>query len=102
MLWGATLSQEIEIAGQRGKRLDLVSAEQRAQKARVGLAERDAASAALIGYFDALAAREESRLAARLGALAAALKNVARARAQAGVAAKARARNRVRRMVILP
>jgi len=92
VLWGATLSQEIEIAGQRGKRLDLVSAEQRAQKARVGLAERDAASAALIGYFDALAAREESRLAARLGALAAALKNVARARAQAGVAADVDAR----------
>ncbi len=85
-LWSATLSQELEIGGQRGKRLEVVSAEQRAQQARVGLAERDAARAALIAYFDALAAREEARLATRLGALAAALKNVARARAQAGVA----------------
>lgn len=86
-LWSATLSQEFEIAGQRGKRLDLVSAEQRAQEARVTMVRRETAAAAWIAYFDALSAIEEARIATRLGALAAALKNVARARAQAGVTA---------------
>lgn len=86
-LWSATLSQEFEIAGQRGRRLDLVSAEQRAQEARLAMVRRETAAAAWIAYFDALSAIEEVRIAARLGALAAALKSVARARAQAGVSA---------------
>src|SRR5262249_22127100 len=45
--WYASLSQELEIAGQRGARLDVVAAEGDAQRARVTAAERDAAAAAL-------------------------------------------------------
>lgn len=86
-LWSATLSQELEIAGQRGRRLDLVAAEQRAQTARITVARRGAGADALLLYFDAVAAREESKLAERLARLAAALTAVAKARAQAGVSA---------------
>lgn len=85
-VWSATLSQEFEIGGQQGKRVDLVGAEERIQRARLGIVQRDAAAGALVAYFDALAAIEEARLAVRLGALAAALKTAARARAQVGVA----------------
>lgn len=85
-LWGATLSQELEIAGQRGKRVDVVSAEQRAQTSRLELARRAAAADAFLLYFDALAATEETRLAERLARLATALTTIARARAQAGLA----------------
>lgn len=90
-LWGATLSQEIEIGGQRGKRVDVIAAEQRAQSGRLELARRAAAADALLLYFDALAATEETRLADRLARLAAALTTVARARAQAGLAGDAEA-----------
>lgn len=86
-VWSATLSQEFEVGGQKGKRTELVVAEQRAQQARVQVVERHAAAAGLVAYFEALAAVEEARLAGRLGALASALKTVARARAEAGVAA---------------
>ena len=86
-LWSATLSQEIEIGGQRGRRLDLVGAEQREQAARVTVTRRAAAAQALLLYFDAVAAREEAKLAERLARLAAALSTVAKARAQAGVSA---------------
>lgn len=86
-LWSATLSQEIEIAGQRARRLDLVGAEQRAQGARVAVTRRAAAADALLLYFDAIAAREEAKLAERLARLATALTTVAKARAQAGVSA---------------
>lgn len=85
-LWSATVSQEIEVAGQRGARLDLVSAETRGQRARLTAAQRETAASALIAYFDALAAQEELKIADRLAALAVALKTVAHARAQAGVA----------------
>ncbi|MCW5811569.1 MAG: TolC family protein [Labilithrix sp.] len=85
-LWGATLSQEVEIAGQRGRRVDVVSAEQRAQESRLELARRVAAADAFLLYFDAVAAAEETRLAERLATLATALNAVARARVQAGLA----------------
>lgn len=87
LLWSATLSQELEIGGQRGRRLDVVAAERNAQLARVTGSRRTAAADALIAYFDALAAMEEARLADRLAKLATALTTVARARAQAGVGA---------------
>ncbi|MBS2012529.1 MAG: TolC family protein [Deltaproteobacteria bacterium] len=87
VLWSVTLSQELEIAGQRGKRLDVVGAERRAQEARLEIVRRETAASAWIAYFDALSAIEEARVAARLGALAGALKTVARGRAQAGVSA---------------
>ncbi len=86
-LWTVSVSQELEVGGQRGKRVDVVSAEQRAQSARLDLTRRAAAADAWLLYFDALAAAEESRLAERLATLSAALTTVARARAQAGLVA---------------
>lgn len=91
-LWSAALSQEVEIAGQRGARLGLVSAEQRAQQGRVLAARRAAAVSALNAYFDALAALEEARITDRLMAVSTALKNVAGARAQLGLASDVDAR----------
>lgn len=86
-LWSASLSQELEIGGQRGARLDVVTAEQRAQRARIAVVQRDVAADALLLYYDALAAAEETRVADRLGAVATAMTTVARARAQVGVSA---------------
>jgi len=86
-LWSATLYQELEVAGQRGKRLAVVSAEERTQAARLSNARRAAAADALLLYFDAIAAREEAKLAERLANLGTALTTVAEARAQAGLSA---------------
>ncbi|HWL87152.1 MAG TPA: TolC family protein, partial [Polyangiaceae bacterium] len=83
--WGASLSQELEIAGQRGARLDEVGAEQRAQRQRIVAMQREAASAALAAYFDALAAKEERALTEHLANLARSLANLARGRADAGL-----------------
>jgi cobalt-zinc-cadmium efflux system outer membrane protein len=84
-LWSAALSQEIEVAGQRGARLDVVDAETRAQHRRVAAARRQAAADALVAYYDAIASAEHLHVARRLTMLANALKEVARARAEVGV-----------------
>jgi cobalt-zinc-cadmium efflux system outer membrane protein len=84
-LYSAVLSQELEIAGQRGARLGIAGAEQRAQQSRLVVAQRQAAADALIAYFDALAAAEYLEVATRLTPLATALREVGRARAEVGV-----------------
>jgi len=84
-LWSAALSQEVEIAGQRGARLDVVAAEHRAQQGRLTIAQRQTAADALLAYFDALASRDDLAVAERLMNLAKALKTVASARADVGV-----------------
>ena len=83
--WDATLSQEIEIAGQRGARLDVVSAEGDAQRARIAATRRDVAAAALDAYFDALAALEEQRVADRMVQLGDALTRLAESRLSEGL-----------------
>lgn len=87
-LWSASLSQEVEIAGQRGRRIAVTSAEQSAQTARTAAARRAAAADAMLLYFDALAATAEARLGDRLATLASSLTAVARGRAQAGLGAE--------------
>lgn len=89
--WSASLSQEIEIAGQRGARLDAVGAEQSAQRQRIVAVRREVAAAALIAYFDALAAQQERALAEHLVDLARALTLLARGRADAGLASNVEA-----------
>jgi cobalt-zinc-cadmium efflux system outer membrane protein len=84
-LWSATLSQELEIAGQRGARLGAVAAEQRAQQSKVMTAQRQAAADALSAYFEALASTEQLRVADRMMILGKALQDVARARVEVGV-----------------
>lgn len=88
-LWSVALSQELEVAGQRGKRVGAVEAEQKGQRLRVTLADRYAAADALFLYFDAIAAAESAKVADRIGALAAALREVALARAHVGVGSEA-------------
>lgn len=85
--WYVTVSQEIEIGGQRGARLDAARAEVAAQSKRAAAAEREAAAAAWIAYFEAIAARDELALTSRLAAIAGALATSARARADQGLAA---------------
>ena len=89
--WNATLSQEIEIAGQRGARLAVVGAERDAQRARVAMTERDVAAGALAAYFDAIASAEEKRVADRLVELAGALTRLAQGRVEQGLASEVEA-----------
>jgi cobalt-zinc-cadmium efflux system outer membrane protein len=84
--WGASLSQEIEIGGQRGARLDAADAEVAAQRSRVLVTDRDVAADALRLYFDALAAEEARDLGRRLETATRAAAAVARGRAEKGVA----------------
>jgi len=84
--WYGTLSQEIEIAGQRGLRREAADHEVVAQRRRTVVTERDVAAEALIAYFDAVAAGEVARLATRLEATGRAVAVATRARAETGVA----------------
>lgn len=85
LVWGVNLSQELEIGGQRGRRLDVASLERSAQARRLEAKARTAAADVLLAYFDALAAVEEKRLADRLAVLADALQTLAQARAETGL-----------------
>ena len=66
--WSAELSQELEVAGQRGMRRAVARAELEAAKQRRSLVMREVAAAAWQAYFEALAARESERVAMRLEA----------------------------------
>ncbi|MFT3769286.1 MAG: TolC family protein [Minicystis sp.] len=83
--WSASLAQEVEIAGQRGARLDAARAEIEAQSKRAILSERDAATAALVAYFEVLSARDELALVNRLAGIAEKLSESARSRAEQGL-----------------
>lgn len=79
--WYFTLSQEIEIAGQRGRRLAVVDAEVAAQLRRVAGLEQEIAATTLRAFSEALALREEVALATRAADVAAALGRYTAARA---------------------
>lgn len=64
--WYASLSQELEVAGQRSARRAREQANLSAQQSAVVATERDVAALALRSYFQALAARDELSVAARL------------------------------------
>ena len=85
--WSATLSQELEIAGQRGARRSTADAALEAQSKRLLLSGRETAGAAWSAFFEALAARAAERLAERLLTLTQALSDVAHARAEQGLVA---------------
>jgi cobalt-zinc-cadmium efflux system outer membrane protein len=79
--WYFTFSQELEIAGQRGKRLAVLDAEAGAQLRRLAALEQETAAAALTAYGEVLAARDELALAERAAEVAAALSRYSSARA---------------------
>ncbi|MDI1446763.1 TolC family protein [Polyangium sp. 6x1] len=83
--WYVTLSQEIEIAGQRGARKRAADAEREAQEKAVAVTDRDVAAAAWRAYFEAIAAREEVRLFSLLEALTTRVATATRAAADKGL-----------------
>lgn len=85
--WYLTLSQELEIAGQRGARLCEADAAYAAQLRRVAVAEQETAAAALSALFDALTADAEVGLARQVGRVADSLAALARGRAGVSLAA---------------
>lgn len=85
--WYATLSQEIEVAGQRGSRVKAADAELGAQSQRVVLTKREAAFNAWVTFFEVVGAREEQQLMERLLVTSQRMALVSRARAEKGVGA---------------
>jgi cobalt-zinc-cadmium efflux system outer membrane protein len=86
--WSLTLAQELEVAGQRGLRLDVAEAELRAQGWRVAVARAAVAEEAWTAYFHALAARDREALATRLAAAVAGVAATARGMASTGLASE--------------
>ena len=84
--WSIALSQEIEIGGQRGLRLDEAGAQIASQQHRILAVRRDVAAQAYGAYFDLLAARDELALAARVEAVALSIVTVTRAMSDRGLA----------------
>lgn len=80
--WGVMLQQELEIAGQRGVRIDVVEAQAAAQVRRVGVAEQEVAAGALAAFYEAIAAQEGLRFAGELARTAEALAVYAEGRAK--------------------
>lgn len=83
--WYATLSQQLEVGGQRGLRQDAAEASVGAQSQRVVASRRATAVQAWSSYFEALASIEERRLTERLVAVSERVATVARARAESGL-----------------
>lgn len=80
--WSVMLSQEVEIAGQRGVRVDAADAEVAARTRDVAVAEQEVVAGALVAFYEALAAQESLRFAAELADGAKALVVYAEARAK--------------------
>jgi outer membrane protein, heavy metal efflux system len=82
----ATLSQEIELSGQRASRIRAAEADVAGRTESAVVARRSVAAAAYGAYFHVIAARDALAVAARLEANAQQIAKIARARADAGVA----------------
>jgi cobalt-zinc-cadmium efflux system outer membrane protein len=80
--WSVSLSQEIEIAGQRSARIDQADADRDARAARLRVVEQEVAAGALGAFYEAIAAREALTFATELAATARSLAEYAEARAK--------------------
>ena len=78
-------SQEIEIAGQRRKRVRVADAEHDAQRRRVDAVRREVAAEALTLYFELLAARQQRAMVERMAVGAATMQELAGESAKAGL-----------------
>ena len=85
--WDARLSQEVEVAGQRGVRRAAAQAEIDARTTEGLLVRREIAADAWVAFFDLLSAEEEQELAARLSMASQIVVAAARGRAEKGVIA---------------
>lgn len=85
--WYLTLSQEVEVGGQRGVRRAAAAAGITAEAARLRLTRREVARDAWLALFGEIAARENEALFTRLAMVTRAVLLAARARAEKGVGA---------------
>lgn len=83
----ATLRQELEVGGQRRRRIDVAEAEHDVASARIRTSRRDATADALLAYYDLLAARERKALVEQAQRVSTSLVTLARARVDAGAEA---------------
>jgi cobalt-zinc-cadmium efflux system outer membrane protein len=83
--YSASLSQELEVAGQRASRRRAADADVAARTSDAVATTRKVAAQAYVAYFDALAARDALAMARRLETTGAQVARVTRARAEAGV-----------------
>lgn len=84
--WSASLSQEIEIAGQRGARQRAANEGVESEKQSTVAAQREAALAAWRAYFEALGAKEDVKRAKQVEALAAKIETAVAAGSTGGLA----------------
>ncbi len=80
-----TLSQELEIGGQRRRRLAVVDAAVEAERSRIPALRRELAAEALNRYFEALAARDERAMIERIERGVVRLVELAKATEEAGL-----------------
>jgi cobalt-zinc-cadmium efflux system outer membrane protein len=85
--WSASLSQELELAGQRGSRVRAAEAEQQAQQLRLLAIQRNTAGQAWSLFFEVSAAQAQRDLAQRMLAATQRVAEVARAKAEQGLLA---------------
>ena len=83
--WSLSLAQELEVAGQRGLRLDVAGNELDAQVWQVAVAKAAIAEEAWSAYFRVVAARERLALAAKLETATAAVAATVRGMAKEGL-----------------
>lgn len=83
--WNAVLSQELEIVGQSGLRVEAAEKQLQAQEQRLLASRSDVAARGWAAYFIVLAAKERLKLASRLEAATGAVASTARAMAASGV-----------------
>jgi cobalt-zinc-cadmium efflux system outer membrane protein len=84
--WAVKASQELEIAGQRGARVDEADADVAASARRAEVVEREVAAGALGAYYDAVGAAESLRFATALAETARGLAVYADARVKEALA----------------
>src|SRR5690606_23907923 len=80
------LSQELEIAGQRRRRLAVVDAEIEGAEQAIAVIRRELAATALTAYFEVIAAEEEVAMIDRIAASSGKLVALARTSEEAGLA----------------
>jgi cobalt-zinc-cadmium efflux system outer membrane protein len=83
----STLRQELEVGGQRRRRIGVAQAEHEVASERIRASRRDATADALVAYYDVLAAEERRGLVEQAQRVAAALTTLARTRVEAGAEA---------------
>ncbi len=86
--WSLSLAQELEIAGQRGLRLDVADNELSAQEWQVAVARAAIAEEAWSAYFRVVAARERLTLASKLESATAAVAATVKGMAAEGLSSE--------------